>query len=81
MAERRRRHKKNKWKSENSTSDREVKRRSFQWYGHLQRRDESYVLRRVESYKKRGKSKKILMDCVKDNMFQKEVYMERKKRT
>jgi hypothetical protein len=51
------------------------------WYGHVMRRDESHITRRVMSmnvdgHSRRGRPKKRRMDCVKDVMRIKRVNME-----
>jgi hypothetical protein len=51
------------------------------WYGHVLRRDESHITKRVMSmnvdgHARRGRPKKIWMDCVKDEMRIKGVSME-----
>jgi hypothetical protein len=51
------------------------------WYGHVMRRDESHITKRVMSMNvdgcpSRGRPKKRWMDCVKDDMRIKGVSME-----
>ena len=48
------------------------------WYGHVMRRDEENVVRKVlsmnvDGYMSRGRPKKRWMDCVKNDMARKEV--------
>jgi hypothetical protein len=50
----------------------------LRWYGHVMRRDDSHVTRRVlsmnvEGCKRRGRPRKRWMDCVRDDMNRKEV--------
>jgi hypothetical protein len=53
----------------------------FAWYGHIMRKDESHITKRVMSmnvdgYPSRGRPKNRWMDCVKDDMRIKGVSME-----
>jgi hypothetical protein len=51
------------------------------WYGHVMRRDESHIIKRVmtmnvDGHPSRGRPGKRWMDCVKDEMKIKGVSME-----
>jgi hypothetical protein len=58
-----------------------MKSNRLAWYGHLIRRDESHITKRVMSmnvdgHPRRGRPKKRWVDCVKDDMRMKRVSVE-----
>jgi len=52
-----------------------MRRRRLQWYGHVRRRDKEKDIRmvtemRIQGKRKKERSKKMLMDTVKDDMLE-----------
>ncbi|CAB3222369.1 unnamed protein product [Arctia plantaginis] len=61
--------------------DEKLRSNRLSWYGHVMRRDEENVAKkvlgmRVEGYKRRGRPKKRWMDCVREDMASKGVNSE-----
>ena len=59
-----------------STISKKVQECRMRWYGHVMRRDEEYVGKRVmgiemQGSRRRGRPKKRWVDCVKDDMREK----------
>ena len=55
-----------------------VQERRLQWYGHVMRRDETYVGRRVmegevQGRRRRGRPKRRWMDCVREDLREKQL--------
>ena len=48
-----------------------VQERRMRWYGHVMRRDEEYVGKRVMGIEVQGRPKKRWADCVKDDLREK----------
>ena len=58
-----------------------VQERRLQWYGHVMRRDETYVGRRmmeleVQGRRGRGRPKRRWMDCMREDMREKQLAEE-----
>jgi hypothetical protein len=56
---------------------RKIQERRLQWYGHVERRDESYIGKRVDRMEVRGRKgrrrpKKTWKDCVNQDLLHRE---------
>ncbi|KAL1446274.1 hypothetical protein WDU94_005601 [Cyamophila willieti] len=56
-----------------------IQQRRLQWYGHVERRDESYIGKRIENIiergrKGRGRSKKRWRNCVNKDLREKSLF-------